>query len=189
MATILTHALIPVALTVMAGRQHISWRLCFWGCVVSILPDADVIAFKFGIPYRDILGHRGFTHSFVFSLMVGLLGATARQYFQAKRLTIFLFFSVSTASHALLDALTNGGLGVALAWPLTDTRYFLPWRFIEVSPIGLKNFITARGALVLYSELRVVWLPALALVFVACAARVLWRRYKICAVPEIVKGE
>ncbi|MDN3641001.1 metal-dependent hydrolase [Simiduia curdlanivorans] len=168
----MTHALIPVALTVMAGRRQISWRLCFWGCVVSILPDADVIAFKLGIPYQDILGHRGFTHSVVFSLMVGSLGAFARHYFHAKGLTIFLFFSVSTASHALLDALTNGGLGVALAWPFVESRYFLPWRVIEVSPIGLKSFLSARGASVLASEVHVVWLPLLALVLAVCLTRI-----------------
>ncbi|BFM12900.1 metal-dependent hydrolase [Simiduia litorea] len=188
MATILTHALIPVALTVMAGRQHISWHLCFWGCVASILPDADVIAFQLGIPYQDILGHRGFTHSFVFSFMVGLLGAMARRYFQAKGLTIFLFLCVSVASHALLDALTNGGLGVALAWPIDDSRYFLPWQVIEVSPIGLKNFLTARGADVLYSELRLVWLPVLASVLVVVVARLAWAWQREMARSRIDKG-
>ena len=41
------------------------------------------------------------------------------------------------ASHALLDTLTDGGLGAALLWPFNFTRYFAPWRPIPVAPIGL----------------------------------------------------
>jgi inner membrane protein len=28
-----------------------------------MLPDADVLAFKFGVAYGNVFGHRGFTHS------------------------------------------------------------------------------------------------------------------------------
>jgi hypothetical protein len=44
------------------------------------------------------------------------------------------------ASHALLDTLTNGGLGCALLWPFDLTRYFAPWNPIPVAPIGLYFF-------------------------------------------------
>ena len=40
-------------------------------------------------------------------------------------------------SHPLLDALTTGGLGVALWWPWSDVRIFAPLRLIPVSPIGV----------------------------------------------------
>jgi inner membrane protein len=35
--------------------------------------------------------------------------------------------------------MTNGGLGVSLRSPLDTTRYFLPWRPIQVSPISLRR--------------------------------------------------
>src|SRR6267378_8050335 len=47
---------------------------------------------------------------------------------------LWRFFFLATASHGLLDAMTNGGLGVAFFAPFCDTRYFLPWQPIVVSP-------------------------------------------------------
>jgi inner membrane protein len=36
--------------------------------------------------------------------------------------------------------MTDGGRGVALLWPFTVHRYFLPWRPIPVAPIGIAFF-------------------------------------------------
>ncbi|HVR39947.1 MAG TPA: metal-dependent hydrolase, partial [Thermoanaerobaculia bacterium] len=43
------------------------------GVIASILPDADVAGFAFGIPYGSMFGHRGFTHSILFALLASLL--------------------------------------------------------------------------------------------------------------------
>ena len=61
------------------------------------------------------------------------------------------------ASHGLLDAMTDGGLGVALFWPLSNQRFFLPLRPIPVAPIGRRMF-SQRGLTVLVSE-TVLFLP------------------------------
>ena len=39
-----------------------------------------------------------------------------------------LYLFLSTASHGVLDALTDGGLGVAFFSPFDQTRYFFPFR-------------------------------------------------------------
>ena len=78
----------------------------------------------------------------------------------AGRFQLILFFTLVTLSHPLLDALTNGGLGVALFAPFSAERYFFPFRPIEVSPLGMR-FFSARGLEVLASEIVWVWLPAL----------------------------
>lgn len=70
------------------------------------------------------------------------------------------YFFLATASHGLLDAMTDGGLGVAFFAPLDNHRYFLPWTPIRVSPIGVGRFFTARGLAVIQSELLWIWLPA-----------------------------
>jgi inner membrane protein len=77
--------------------------------------------------------------------------------------SLVAYFFLITASHGVLDALTDGGLGVAFFAPFTARRYFFPWRPIEVSPIGLGLF-SERGAEVFASEFVWVWLPSLALV-------------------------
>jgi len=67
--------------------------------------------------------------------------------------------------------MTNGGLGIAFFWPFTDTRYFLPWQPIEVSPIGAARFLNQRGLEVLQSELIWVVLPILSVGLAALGLR------------------
>ena len=132
-----------------------------------MLPDADVAAFALGIPYSHWLGHRGFTHSLPFALVLGaaatLLAAPPGYPLALGRRWLLLFFSLLAASHGLLDIFTDGGLGVALLSPLDDTRHFAPWTPIQVSPLSLRRFLTMKGLLVLASEALWVWLPCAAL--------------------------
>ena len=55
--------------------------------------------------------------------------------------------------------MTNGGLGVAFFSPFSNRRYFLPWRPLEVSPIGVSAFQSRWGVRVLGSEAKWIWLP------------------------------
>jgi hypothetical protein len=63
-----------------------------------------------------------------------------------------MFTIVVLASHGLLDTMTDGGLGCALLWPFSLTRFFAPWRPIPVAPIGL-DYLSLYGAIVAASEL------------------------------------
>lgn len=162
MPTVMTHALVPLALGLALGRRRIPARLLAAGALAAMLPDADVVAFKLGIAYADDFGHRGASHSFAFAAMLAALGALAAPWLRAPRWRSAWWLFLCAASHPLLDALTDGGLGVALYWPWSDARLFAPWRPIEVSPIGAR-FFSARGLEVLWSEARWVALPALAL--------------------------
>ena len=142
-------------------RQLLPWRLIFIGMLCAMLPDLDVAAFHFQIPYASPFGHRGWTHSIMFALfMAGLVGILEKYRTQANPLRIaILFVFIATLSHGVLDALTNGGLGIAFFWPFTQERYFFPVQMIQVSPIGLKNFLSERGLRVLISEFQFIWLP------------------------------
>jgi inner membrane protein len=73
----------------------------------------------------------------------------------------YLFFC--TASHGVLDALTDGGLGVAFLAPFDQSRYFFPVRPVAVSPIGISEFFSAYGVQILQSEAKWIWLPSLVL--------------------------
>lgn len=122
------------------------------GAIGSVIADADVASFYLGIPYGSTFGHRGFTHSIFFAaLLAAILGAPIRP----RRFSTFAFIFACTMSHPLLDACTNGGMGIAFFSPFSNRRYFFPWRPIEVSPIGAVDLD------VLKSELRWVWLPAI----------------------------
>ncbi len=74
--------------------------------------------------------------------------------------SLLSYLFLATASHGVLDAMTNGGLGVAFFSPFDNSRYFLPWRPIRVSPLSFGRFFSARGYLILQNELLWIWLPA-----------------------------
>jgi inner membrane protein len=138
----------------------------FWylAIICSIIPDADTIGLYFSIPYGHFFGHRGFFHSPFFSLLLSAFIV----YFFFRDVNIFsrpwffyfIFFFLISASHGILDAFTNGGLGIALLSPFDNTRYFFPWTPIEVSPIGIKRFLSKWGLTVLKNELLWIWLPS-----------------------------
>jgi inner membrane protein len=127
--------------------------------LLSMLPDADVIGFSLGVRYEDEWGHRGATHSFPFSLALGATIGLAAPLFRLPALRTAIAASLVLASHAVLDTLTNGGLGCALLWPFDQTRYFAPWNPIPVSPIGL-YFFSPYGLMVATTEL-VLFAPLL----------------------------
>lgn len=128
-------------------------------CVLSLLPDADVIAFVFGIPYEAPWGHRGASHSFVFALLLtAAIVAIARKAGAPPLRTATATLLVST-SHAILDTLTDGGLGCALLWPFSNFRFFAPITPIPVAPIGTYMF-SLRGLYVVMFEL-VMFAPLL----------------------------
>ena len=64
-------------------------------------------------------------------------------------------------THALLDLMTNGTLGIALLSPFDNGRFQLPWRPIPVSPIGVRRFLSEWGLMVLAKEIPYVCVPAL----------------------------
>jgi inner membrane protein len=128
-----------------------------------VIPDFDVIGFRLGIRYGDFWGHRGFTHSLVFATI--LASAIVLLVFRdglpnISPLSMWIYFFLATASHGLLDSMTDGGLGVAFFAPFDNHRYFLSWTPIRVSPIGIGRFFTSRGYAVLQSELLWIWAPS-----------------------------
>jgi inner membrane protein len=163
-ASLITHALVGTALG-QASSPDLRKRPSFWlGAVFcSILADFDVIGFRFGVRYGDLWGHRGMTHSLLFAAIASvgfalLLGEDRRQ-----RWTLAGLLFLITASHGVLDALTNGSLGVAFFTPFDRHRYFFPWRPIQVSPLGIGALFSSRALQVLQSEVW-VWGPALVVV-------------------------
>jgi inner membrane protein len=124
----------------------------------AILPDLDVAAFALGIPYADGFGHRGASHSILFAALIAALGVAMCKPLHSRPAQAAVFLFAYAISHPLLDAITSGGLGVALLWPWSDQRFFAPWRPILVSPFA-NGFFSARGISTLLSELRWVWLP------------------------------
>jgi len=173
-ASAFTHIVVGGAISALGSPPRA--RLALVLIALSLLPDVDVLAFQVGIPYEHPLGHRGFTHSILFAVLAGI--ATPRLCGRPSptgsrgwwRLAGLGF--AATLSHGLLDALTNGGLGVGFLVPFSAERFFLPWRPLLVSPLSPSAFFSGAGARILASEMVWVWLPLAALFGLVS----LWRR-------------
>jgi inner membrane protein len=160
MASAFSHIAIPAALYATFKSKSVNFKLFFMAGICSVIPDADVVEFKFGIPYESQWGHRGFTHSLVFAFVLAWLCVLFHRQVNSRPWVIFWLCFLSCASHPLLDAMTNGGLGVALYWPFSAERIFLPFRPIQVSPIGVGRFFTEQGVAVIKSEFIWVLIPS-----------------------------
>ena len=161
MASAFAHVVIPAVTYATLKSKNFNLRLMLLAMALAIFPDIDVVAFKFGIAYESQWGHRGFTHSLVFAGVVALLCSVFWRQLRSHPMMIFIICFVACASHALQDAMTNGGLGVALYWPFEHDRYFLPFRPIQVSPIGVKAFFSEWVLRVIASEVIWVFTPGI----------------------------
>ncbi|MBW2250641.1 MAG: metal-dependent hydrolase [Deltaproteobacteria bacterium] len=178
MPTVITHSVVAVCAGSVFGSGKIPLKFWVLSIICSILPDADVIGYQFFyIPYDDFFGHRGFFHSPFFAAFVSILIVSLffrnEKSFTIKWWKFVLYFFILTASHGLLDALTNGGRGIALLSPFSNNRYFFPWAPIEVSPLGIKAFISERGLIVLKSEIIWIWVPSIFIVLFSKVIRIL----------------
>jgi inner membrane protein len=173
MASVLSHAVAALGIGAAFYRPNAPKLVWAGGIMCSVIPDLDVVGFRFGIRYGDFWGHRGFTHSLVFAaLLAGAATLAISQVrSQVRPVSLFTYLFLATASHGLLDAMTNGGLGVAFFSPFDNRRYFLPWRPIRVSPIGITRFFTARGFAVLGTEILWIWIPSILLIGLALGLR------------------
>jgi inner membrane protein len=169
------HALAATAITdVGQGREaRRGVRLWILAVVSGLLPDADVLGFKLGIPYGNWLGHRGFTHSILFGIVWS--GLAAWFFFRAgrERGRAFWVLLASILSHGVLDAMTDGGLGVGFFIPFDQHRYFFAFRPIAVSPLGAERFFT-QAQRILVNEL--IWVGVPCLILVVLARGLKWRR-------------
>jgi inner membrane protein len=170
----MTHALVGAGLGALYTSRKMPAMFWLMTGALAMAPDLDVWAFRLGIDYAAPLGHRGFTHSLLFALVLSCVAALlTRRRIGGHFLDLWGFFFLVTASHGLLDAFTNGGKGVGFFIPFDDNRYFFPWQPIQVSPIGYA-FFSRRGLDVLLSEVLWVWLPTAAVV----GSVLLYRRWR-----------
>ncbi len=158
-----------------ADRAHPARRgfIMRWLAILSFLPDLDVLGLAAGVPYSHPWGHRGAPHSLALAAALGLVAWPLLLRAGFKRPGgLALTLALVVGSHGLLDMFTDGGLGIAVLWPVSDERFFAPWQPLPVAPIG-RAILSARGMFVLGVE---------ALYFLPFFLYALWPRRR--ALPE-----
>lgn len=171
MATYL-HFAPAVALAVALGPRRVGWRWMVAGAVCGVMPDLDFLSIKMGFDrYSGTYGHRGFTHSLGFALLIGLLGAlwpSSAAPGWRRRAGRGAFLALCTASHPLLDSLFDVGICSAWHWPLDGARHCFDWRPVPMQGVAL--FGEERFLM----ELQWIAVPLLVLANVGMLARHLW---------------
>jgi len=175
MASAFTHGFVALSFGKLMFPERMPLRFWVLSIVCTLLPDIDVVGYYFGVRYGDMLGHRGFSHSLLFALLVAVLVTVAvfpavRRFSKQWWLLVVCFFA-ATASHGILDAMTNGGYGIAFFSPFSNARFFLPWRPLTVAPIGVRGFFSRWGWDVFMSELLWIWLPMTVLLVIVYLIR------------------
>ena len=160
MASPLTHAVVAVTIVAVHDLQPRASRTWLVAIACAIAPDLDALGYWLGVPYELFWGHRGFTHSMVFAVLLSWICANWIRHSPAiSRLRLWSVYLMAVLSHDVLDAMTDGGLGVALFSPLDQTRYFFPFRPIQVSSMSLSDVVGPHGVSVLANECLWVWIP------------------------------
>ncbi|MHC4660167.1 MAG: metal-dependent hydrolase [Planctomycetota bacterium] len=173
MASVITHAVTGLAAGKIVTGKEMPGRFWALSVICPLLPDIDGIGFMMGVPYGSFFGHRGFFHSPFFALLLGL-AATAVFFdgvFSRKWWLLALYFSLITATHGVLDAMTDGGHGIAFLSPFTNARFFLPWRPLVVAPIGILEFFSGWGLTVMLYEMIYILIPAFFLLVISILIR------------------
>lgn len=111
----LTHIVLGACIgEAFAGRQ-VGKKAMFWGALMQSLPDIDFIASFWLNPVNDLLAHRGFTHSFLFILLVTpLMALIAERVHRPHDISLkkwLWFFATEMLVHIVLDAMNAYGTG------------------------------------------------------------------------------
>lgn len=123
------------------------------GALAQSIPDIDFIAYFWLDKTENLLGHRGFTHSIVFAVMViAALSAASRKIFHKRKFTWphgLAIFGINIFCHLFIDAFNAYGVG----WlePFFHNRFSFNVLFVADPFFSIWPFI---GAILTWSFYR-----------------------------------
>jgi membrane-bound metal-dependent hydrolase YbcI (DUF457 family) len=122
-----------------------SWKPLAVGAAIAILPDFDYLL-VWALDF-DESWHRGFSHSIIFGVFVGLLASAVMD---ASRIREALGYIFAAVSHGLLDfSTTKYSKGVQLFWPFSVDWFKLGLFDYPVHNLFITGMIELSGILVL----------------------------------------
>ncbi len=127
-----THIVVGVCIGEAMLEKKIGKKAILWGLLAHSLPDVDFLASLWMSPTEAMLAHRGFTHSFLFAILVipflSLLASSLHKCHSVSWLSWHLFFGVAIAAHLFIDVFNNYGIG----WlePFSHHRFALNWLYV-----------------------------------------------------------
>lgn len=111
----LTHTILGAAIGEIILGKKIGRKAMLYGALAGNIPDLDVLGILFLSDSRQLLFHRGITHSFFFAIIISsLAGWFSGKLFRNNKVSTAnwgLLFFAAIVSHLLLDSLTCYGMG------------------------------------------------------------------------------
>ncbi len=111
----LTHIVLGACISEAYAGKQVGKRVLIWGALAQSVPDIDFIAALWLEPARELLAHRGFTHSLLFgAIMTFFLALIAERWHRPHEFTLrkwLYFFATEIFVHLVLDACNAYGVG------------------------------------------------------------------------------
>jgi inner membrane protein len=121
----LTHIALGACIGEAFFEKGFGKKAMFWGALAQSIPDIDFMGSFWLDTAENLLAHRGFTHSFLFGLLITpIFAMIADRVHRPHNITFktwILFFGTEVFLHLLLDGFNNYGVG----WlePFNHTRF------------------------------------------------------------------
>lgn len=128
----LTHIAIGACLGEVFAGKKLGKKALLWGALAQSIPDIDFLATIWTSTSENLLAHRGFTHSFLFALIITPLLALAAEKWHRPHNIAFrkwmLFFGAQVLVHLLIDGMNVYGAG----WfePFSHHRVSYNWIYV-----------------------------------------------------------
>lgn len=110
-----THIVLGACMGEAFAGKTVGKKAMLWGAMAQSIPDIDFIASLWMDTSSNLLAHRGFTHSFLFCLIITPLFALLAEKLHRPHDIRFkkwvLFFGAVIFTHVLIDAFNNYGVG------------------------------------------------------------------------------
>lgn len=110
-----THIAIGACIGELVAGRQLGRKAMVLGAMAQVLPDIDFVAALWLPGARNLLAHRGFTHSILFALLaINFLAVLASQWYKKYDLTYkrwIFFFGVQVFLHLFIDAFNAYGIG------------------------------------------------------------------------------
>ena len=166
------HAIAGIAVAAPFQTPDETRRFGITAALCTIVPDLDAIGRPFGYEDIELLGgHRGFTHSIVFAVLLGAAvawGVFHGERSEGMRLRLWICFTLVTLTHGLLDGLTTKG-GIMYFSPFTDARYSFAWKPLDSSRYARPTNVLGTIGNLVRGEMTYVILPSM--LFIAAVRR------------------
>ena len=110
-----THIALGACIGEAFADKKVGKRAMIWGILAQGVPDLDFIFSPLLEQTRDLLVHRGFSHSFLFAvIIIPLFAVLAERFHRPHNIPLIkwiFFFTVAIGSHLFIDAFNNYGIG------------------------------------------------------------------------------